>query len=247
MLLKSSTTALIFGNHDLNIVVDQHADGCKIDLPEHGFHETSSQKGHARSGWFLGFHQSAGIGCRGLCDMGLPLEYQRMGEKSQRAQGPRRSHRKIEKFGIPHGECSDSELEFWFEPLCLHMRMAGVLKNVPVLHIGRAHRLAGQAANAFGSVKIRPRIRSDFSLRLLAPQPKPSSWRVVFIPRECISRAGFQTESAVNAAGEKIFFHNRRAHVFKPHCSASTSIHAASWAPDIVLARWRLYQSPPSS
>ena len=78
VFLKSSATALIVGDHDLDIVFDQHADGGKIDLTEHRLHQAPGQQRHARPGRLVQLHQPLCVGGSRFRDGGLSGEDERM-------------------------------------------------------------------------------------------------------------------------------------------------------------------------
>ena len=84
------------------------------------------------------------------------------------------------------------------------MRVTSLFENLAIRNIRWAGRFAGQTADAILRVGHCPRIGGELAFGFFTPQAQATARRIVFVARQLISRADFQTEPAMDAAREQV-------------------------------------------
>jgi hypothetical protein len=57
VLLERTAATLALRDDNLDIVLDEHTHRSEVDLAEHGFHQTTGEKSHTRTGGPMSLHE----------------------------------------------------------------------------------------------------------------------------------------------------------------------------------------------
>ena len=117
-----------------------------------------------------------------------------------------RQHRQIEQPRSTRQRSGHAKLQRCACSSACHMGMPSLFKNFTVRHVGGAGGFTGQTANAIFRVFRSPGFGFKSPFRFFTPQSQPTARRIVFVARELIGRAHFQTQPAMHAVGEQVAF-----------------------------------------